>query len=789
MPLLPRFFLSQSPDHVSLVLKVPYVRVSTAELVIDGRDLSFYCRPYLLKLSFPGDFTDDADQQPARYDPDDDHGTLTLTLPKKNPREHFVGLDLLSSLIKVKKVDDLLQMDSKQYHGDQIEVLHSEHYVEDTNDTVVDNTANSSNLSDIRNLFPPKTHGYGFLRRYIGTLEHREEDCAEVWEETGVHRWSAAERRWKRIMKEYLHFDASRYLADTLACTPEVLGMDSTGSGVDSTYSSAMRFVPPWQRHYDAYIASRKADSTRNNSHADNKEDSNATMTEEMSREKLFKEVFGGFSDADQAQLLAVRKRKEKHGAYFDSVVEKEKGEIMLLLVDVLFAAAYELRVSHGLGEDGADSGELSVEQAMNVVRLSPSLSWLDSPYITSTSIADAAVDPNVRTLADCYYSTICYSVRRALTYTYLRTFKLARKALVDVVRILYGGRRLVLKLLLSLHRTCDTTGSSSTSGSGGMYLLNELFLDDLCYYIHARGVEIEKDLTNSAVLYNEAKNRFEGQSSGTSSTNQGKDCVGLNLVKLEEYARAAMLKKKQSEECTDSTNDDSDDEEEDSDSNSDSSDDDDDDSTSSNSDSNSSNSSEDDVEDDEIPADLRTYDVLTISEDTATGGLDSYLYEARGAYYAYLFQAKDANSSISDNLDSGTSSNTSAIGKVTSLLNSGATNADVDKSSTTAGNAVDIQIRSSRRINTEASPAATSSTTTSTTSTTNIAATASGSDQTDCTCSTSRRPLIEVISEESFHNSTSSTSSSTGSTVDIVQESLSRGISRIDILDHNDTP
>ena len=102
MPTVPRFHLEQDDAHVRVVIRVPYVRVNqqTLQTHVDGTTFSFYCKPYLLNLNLPEEVVD-TDQNPARavYDMGDQHGTVTIHLPKSVPGTAFQGLDLLTKLM------------------------------------------------------------------------------------------------------------------------------------------------------------------------------------------------------------------------------------------------------------------------------------------------------------------------------------------------------------------------------------------------------------------------------------------------------------------------------------------------------------------------------------------------------------------------------------------------------------------------------------------------------------------------------------------------------------------
>ena len=97
MPATPVFTLTQDDATVLVRIRVPYVRVGAMETHVDGRDFSFYCKPYLLRLRLPRACVDD-EARPAKavYDPNAHNGTVTVHLPKEEPGVHFEGLDMLT---------------------------------------------------------------------------------------------------------------------------------------------------------------------------------------------------------------------------------------------------------------------------------------------------------------------------------------------------------------------------------------------------------------------------------------------------------------------------------------------------------------------------------------------------------------------------------------------------------------------------------------------------------------------------------------------------------------------
>ena len=99
MPVTPRFSLSQDDEFVHLSIVVPHVRVSAAEVDVDGARVAFFCAPYLLRLTLPGALVDDARCR-AEYDADAAGGTLNVRVAKAQAGEHFEGLDMVTRLLQ-----------------------------------------------------------------------------------------------------------------------------------------------------------------------------------------------------------------------------------------------------------------------------------------------------------------------------------------------------------------------------------------------------------------------------------------------------------------------------------------------------------------------------------------------------------------------------------------------------------------------------------------------------------------------------------------------------------------
>ncbi|CAF2136816.1 unnamed protein product [Rotaria magnacalcarata] len=120
---------------------------------------------------------------------------------------------------------------------------------------------------------------------------------------------------------------------------------------------------------------------------------------------------------------------------------------IYLGLIDILYAFVYDQRLTQG---------EPCCESPWNIHKLSSTLAWFDS-------FTDL---PSV--LISC--------CRRTLIYPLNRSFKLARKCLLDVIEILSMGKCAILQCFLQMRRLF--------LDEEHRYLLNTLYLNDYCLWI-----------------------------------------------------------------------------------------------------------------------------------------------------------------------------------------------------------------------------------------------------------------------------------------------------------------
>jgi protein SHQ1 len=152
MPTTPEFSLTQDATFVFVNIHVPYVRVSDMEMFIAGKEFSFWCKPYLLKLFLPHEVIDD-DRAKATYKPDEANGTIVAQLPKAELGLEFEDLDMITKLMQPKK--------SRPAGPSLIEVLNSTGYNEEPLEAPTDD----------REPLPTTVVRYGFNSMYEGVLK------------------------------------------------------------------------------------------------------------------------------------------------------------------------------------------------------------------------------------------------------------------------------------------------------------------------------------------------------------------------------------------------------------------------------------------------------------------------------------------------------------------------------------------------------------------------------------------------------------------------------------------
>ncbi|GBG34440.1 Protein SHQ1-like [Hondaea fermentalgiana] len=498
MPVTPQFSLSQDETFVYVRLRVPYVRVSDLEYTIEGCAVSVYVKPYLLKLSLPGEVEDD-ERTKAEYDPVQDNGTVTMHLPKREKGQHFQDLDLLTKLREPAKLRSVLQGsagDSGPGTGPAnpdaarqptqpltreaagttaplIQVLSSLNF-DDTN-----KTENGNDESDKKNGEPQGTEGENINASKDAPIKTDTDGVVidsprkgEVVNESGQQDGDAPK------------YDAEAYLASLLENTSlddnSKGDVDAAGVQVDFKapkygFNHGMEgFFRDILNEFPELVDLPKPDSTPEAERRPARiEAENAGFDVARYLGDLVgveddpfyraaidfagpRDPSEGFSEEEQVQMRQLRNRE-----FLDfSPLEQERA--LCAILDISLAYLYDLR---------ATQGEHNVESAWTIRVLSPTLSWLDA--FTDVGEVTRAV------------------THRCIVYPYIRHLSLAARMLEDGAKVLQQGRRGLLRCLLGVHRIF--------ARSDTFYLLNRLYVTEMAIWIQQVDAAVVDDFCRRA--------------------------------------------------------------------------------------------------------------------------------------------------------------------------------------------------------------------------------------------------------------------------------------------------
>ena len=293
MPITPQFHLSQTPSHVSIEIRVPHVRVSidSVEVLVEGDTLHFSSPPYLLILTFPGQFAETDSSESAKYDPSREGGMIFMDLKKQEP-EVWPDLDLLGNLMRPKGPPSF---------GTRLraEILSEEQFEGEVDDA--DDKPLPPNVLD-----EGRPH-YGFLNQMVGIFTDlvREGLAAEMLQLPNPDETDANERRALRLETEDNAFDADRYLGD----------VDIED---DYIYESAMAMKPHWAHSVE-------------------------TLIEELSNMSTSEQQSDYFSEEERSTLASIA-----YPILPATIDDQQERSLLLGLLDLLFAYVYDHLVTDG---------------------------------------------------------------------------------------------------------------------------------------------------------------------------------------------------------------------------------------------------------------------------------------------------------------------------------------------------------------------------------------------------------------------------------------------------------
>ncbi|XP_071612424.1 protein SHQ1 homolog isoform X1 [Heliangelus exortis] len=287
----PAFELTQDPDFLTIIIKVPYARASEFDLYFEGEDFKFYAKPYFCRLTLPGRVVEDG-REKASYNTD--KGIFTIQLPKEIPGQYFEGLDMLTSLLAPKKSRSAKPLVEEIAASAEVSEEEEEEFDWEIEQTPYKESAESAQ---------PLQNCYGFGNLRSGVFQRLQDELSDVIDIRDPDQIPVGERRRKRLAAEAAKFDPDHYLADFFE---------------DEAIQHVLKYKPWW---VDAH---KKMTALQGESHQE--EDT---------------PKFVVFSEEEREQL-----RKFTNKSYL--LDKRSCHHVYLGLIDILLAYCYEICVNEG---------------------------------------------------------------------------------------------------------------------------------------------------------------------------------------------------------------------------------------------------------------------------------------------------------------------------------------------------------------------------------------------------------------------------------------------------------
>ncbi|NXK95782.1 SHQ1 protein, partial [Formicarius rufipectus] len=340
----PAFELTQDPDFLTIIIRVPYARPSEFDVYFEGEDFKFYAKPYFLRqaslffahrLTLPGRIVEDG-REKASYNTDEGIGTFTIRLPKEIPGQYFEGLDMLTSLLAPKKSRSAKPLVEEIAASAE---LSEEEEEEEEFDWEIEQTPYKESSGST----PPLQHPYGFGNLRSGVFQRLQDELSDVIDIKDPDQTPVDERRRRRLAAEAAKFEPDHYLADFFE---------------DEAIQHVLKYKPWWVDAHKKMTALQRESHQEHDTH-----------------------TFVVFSEEEREQL-----RKFTNKSYL--LDKRSRHHVYLGLIDILLAYCYEICVNEG---------DKNVESSWNIRKLSATLCWLES----FTCIHDVLVSFGRRVL--CY--------------------------------------------------------------------------------------------------------------------------------------------------------------------------------------------------------------------------------------------------------------------------------------------------------------------------------------------------------------------------------------------------
>ncbi|KFO77837.1 Protein SHQ1, partial [Cuculus canorus] len=288
----PAFELTQDPDFLTIIIRVPYARASEFDVYFEGEDFKFYAKPYFLRqLTLPGRVVEDG-REKASYDAD--KGTFTIRLPKETAGQYFEGLDMLTSLLAPKKSRSAKPLVEEIAASAELSEEEEEEFDWEIEQTPYKESAENT---------LPLQYRYGFGNLRSGVFFRLQDELSDVIDVRDPDQTPVDGRRRKRLAAEAAKFDPDHYLADFFE---------------DEAIQHVLKYKPWWVDAHKEMMASQ-----------------GETHQEHDTR------TFVVFSETEREQL-----RKFTNKSYL--LDKRSRHHVYLGLIDILLAYCYEIRVNEG---------------------------------------------------------------------------------------------------------------------------------------------------------------------------------------------------------------------------------------------------------------------------------------------------------------------------------------------------------------------------------------------------------------------------------------------------------
>jgi len=214
--LTPVFEVHQDSNFVFVNVRLPYVKVSSIELDVNGETLELYGKPYFLRLELPGAIIENG-QEHSVYDVDSQQ--LKITLPKEVPGLHFEGLELLTKLLPARDVPVPAPRPLVQVMGDDPSEAEEGQEVLDFHQPECCVPSEAEQQVQISLAAPT----YGFNQSFSSFFKaYSAEEASEVLDLPNPDSATVYDRRHGRCEQENNKFDPEHYIGDYFEDQPIV---------------------------------------------------------------------------------------------------------------------------------------------------------------------------------------------------------------------------------------------------------------------------------------------------------------------------------------------------------------------------------------------------------------------------------------------------------------------------------------------------------------------------------------------------------------------------------------